>query len=365
MKRTIILGSGVSGRAAKELLEKRGEHPIILEGDESFEFQPDDLVIKSPGIRLDHPWVKAAPSLIDESELGLKELQGIVLAITGSCGKTTTAQLVAHVTGATACGNIGTAVCSVTQSDLYVVELSSFQLATMQGGGYFDAAVILNISPNHLDWHPNFEHYKRSKERIVRGLKPGAPLWCSFSPKRVERILPIEYRSEKNQVAAQNVAAAWMLCQHVGISEELFFEKLASFEKPPHRLELVKQVRGVDYINDSKATCVKAVKNALASVGKPIHLIVGGVDKGGDFTELLDVGVVRSVYAIGEASARIKEELHEACSYFSLEEAVVAAAKAAKSGECVLLSPGCSSFDCYQSYEERGAHFREIVEGIR
>lgn len=373
MSRVVILGYGVVGKAAASYYRKKGIEPIILDKDEPFDFLPNDYVIKSPGIRRDHPWVLAAKNCVEEAELGLQQLKGTVLGITGSNGKTTTTLMVAHVTGAVACGNIGCALLDAQEGDLHVVELSSFQLSGIQGGPYFDAAVILNITPNHLDWHGSFEAYRNAKLRMELCMKRGAPLWKPPLPEKVESLFRKRYRNEKLYVAPhdwENMSAAWLLCQRVGVTREHFIEKMLTFKKPPHRMEWVTQRGGVDFINDSKATSIDAVKKALGALKQPIHLIAGGVDKGGSFAEWGAFNQLSSIFAIGEAAKRIERELEGRCLVTlvgDLEEAVQKARLVAKNGECVLLSPGCSSYDQFRNYEERGERFRELVlnEGKR
>ena len=374
--RVIILGYGVSGKAAERHFLSRGIKPIILEGDQSFDFRDDDLVIKSPGIRKDHPWISQAKNVIEEAELGLQNLKGKVLGVTGSNGKTTTALLVAHITGGIACGNVGKSISDIEEADVYVVELSSFQLMGIRGGPYFDAAIILNITPNHLDWHDSMKEYRGAKLHLADCMKEKGRFFVSgccgcqdfeIFDENLETIFGVGYRDKCVPKAAhdrQNIAAAWALCQSVGVTKEHFLERLASFKKPPHRMEFVACLKGIDFINDSKATSIDAVKKALASVNKPVHLIAGGIDKGGSFQELLVCGSLRSVFALGEAASRIESELKGALPVTrisSLEEGVKKAHSEALTGECVLLSPGCSSYDQFRSFEERGERFREIV----
>jgi len=372
--RVIILGYGVSGQAAERHFLSLGMQPIILQNDQPFDFQDDDLVIKSPGIRPDHPWVRAAKNFVEEAELGLQRLKGKVLGITGSNGKTTTTLLVAHVTGGIACGNVGKALLDVPEAEIYVVELSSFQLMGIKGGSYFDAACILNITTNHLDWHRSWEEYVGAKLHLADCMKKNAPLFVSdkkygfeIFDERLESIFGVSYRDERFHVMPhdrQNIAAAFALCQSVGVTKEQFLERLATFKKPPHRMEFVATQKGIDFINDSKATSIDAVKKALASVRKPVHLIAGGVDKGGSFRELLAIGSLRSVFALGQAAERIENELKDALTVTkisSLEEGVTQARLRAQAGECVLLSPGCSSYDQFRNFEERGEKFKEFV----
>ncbi len=381
MKKVIILGYGVSGKAAERHFLARGITPIILENDASYDFSDADLVVKSPGIRKNHPWLAQTKNRIEEVELGLQQLRGKIVGVTGSNGKTTTTLLVAHVTSGVACGNVGLSVLDAGLADVYVVELSSFQLLGMKGGPYFDAAAIVNITPNHLDWHDSMEEYVSAKLHLADCLKEGGRLWmqgeaykkygngrpdCSIFDERLETILGVRYRDGQFPMTPhdrENAAAAWALCQSIGVTKERFVERLSTFKKPPHRMEFIASQEGVDFINDSKATSVDAVKKALACLDKPVHLIAGGVDKGGSFKELLAHKSLCSVFAFGEAAGRIEKELQgvPVTRVSSLEEGVKRARLQAKRGECVLLSPGCSSYDQFRNFEERGEKFREIV----
>lgn len=366
------MGFGKSGQAVANYLKDKGEPFRVVEGTEECDFTGIESVIKSPGIPLRHPWVVGARKrhlkVIGEIDLALEELkEKTLLGVTGSNGKTTTVSAIAHVLGerAVACGNIGTPLLSVIDhpAEIFVIELSSFQLETIEEKPYFHAAALLNCTPNHLDHHASMEEYEAAKWRLKKCVKPRGEF---FTQKTIEKVSQEGYRGEAAAHDRENFAAAFLLCQTVGVTRKEFDEKLKTFRKPPHRLEWVRTFLGVDFINDSKATSVDAVLKGLLAMTKPVVLIAGGVDKGGDFTKWIPIfrKKVRKVFAIGSASVRIEKELTPIIQVEreeSLEAAMEKACQMAKEGECILLSPGCSSYDQFKSFEERGNAFKTFV----
>ena len=381
----LILGLGVSGQAALEFCKKRGDTVSVFDdtlAPEPFSLEEIDLVVKSPGISLDHPLVTTAQKgrtpIVGEIELALKELKGkTVYAVTGSNGKTTTTLLATHLLQAEgkkalAVGNVGTPLIAQIDADVdyFVVELSSFQLETLHHFPIFDGAVVLNITPNHLDRHASFDAYAQAKLNVRKSLKKGAPFYMSQAVADqfkvqgtvfdVEAIPFLSYRGGGFYPhEMENVAAALAL---TGAS----LDGIASFEKPPHRIEFVREVGGVTFVNDSKATSVDAVAKAVEAIPSKVILIAGGIDKGGAYADWVPLfkEKVSRVIAIGEAAARLEEELCpevEVERAQSIEEAIKKATLYAKSGETVLLSPGCSSYDQFKSYEHRGNRFKELV----
>ncbi len=404
--KVLVLGLGISGKAAASWLLQRGDrvigvdrNPIPMDGIEVFDenalidLKEINLIVKSPGISKNHPIIEAALAhtipVLGEIDLALAELQKknkTVLAITGSNGKTTTTLMAAHLLNksgkkAIAAGNIGTPLISQIEQDaeVFVVELSSFQLDSMVQIPVFDGAVILNITPNHLDHHPSFEDYCRAKLRISGCLKKNAPLLVSRQAsifcnephtifdqekEKVESILSLSYRDSLYPHDLENAAAAFVLTR---VSVDVLKMGMATFVRPPHRLEFVRSIFGITYINDSKATSVDAVIKAVTAIKGPIILIAGGVDKGGAFHDWLPhfKGKVVRVFALGAASSRIAAELEEEIvvePIASMEAAVIGASKMAKAGDTVLLSPGCSSYDQFRDYQHRGEVFRTLVE---
>lgn len=385
----LVLGLGLSGRAVEAYCKKRGDRISVYDdklAPNHIDLESVEWVVKSPGIPFNHPLVVAAQKkgipVIGEIDLALRELRGKTLyAITGSNGKTTTTLFTAHLLNlsgkkARAVGNVGRPLISEIESDadILVIELSSFQLEGIDEKPLFDKAALLNLTPNHLDRHQSFEAYAAAKLRLGACLKPRAPFYINqeianrFSIRGkifdIETISSLSYRLYRHD--AENFAAAFALS---GVSLETLKEGIETFQKPPHRMEFVRQYKGIAFINDSKATSVDAVAKAVDAIPTPIVLIAGGVDKGGSFTSWLPLfqGKVKRVVAMGEAAERIENELVPYIAVkrvSSLEEGVSLAAGSAQMGETVLLSPGCSSYDQFASYEHRGEKFKELVKEI-
>ncbi len=373
----VVIGSGLSGKAAKTYLEKRGDRVL----DET---QKGDLVVKSPGVPMSHPTVHAAKAqgipVIGEVDLAFEELvkqKKQVVGITGSNGKTTTTLFAAHLLrlagkkGVVA-GNIGIPLISRVEqeADLFIVELSSFQLESITPRAALKGAVLLNITPNHLDHHGSFEAYSKAKHRIRELLQPTAPLilGSELNKERVETILALSYRRrEWYPHDVENMSAAAAL---TGVDDQILKEGIETFKKPPHRIERVGEIDGISFINDSKATNVDAVCKAVQAVPGSLILLAGGIDKGASYAPWIEsFGTrVKHILAFGQAADRIFEDLSYSLSVSckpDLESALKSATQLAKKGDTVLLSPGCSSLDQFESYEHRGERFRELVCGLR
>jgi UDP-N-acetylmuramoylalanine--D-glutamate ligase len=416
VKKSAILGMGVSGKAILRYLIQQGEQPLLIDKNpNAIESEKDlitytihsedaislnciDRLIVSPGIQKTHPLITRAITqgieITSELEIALESLQSepsTIFAITGSCGKTTTTSLVTHVLRAAgkkakSYGNIGYPLINywLEKPDYVVIELSSAQLEHMQQErACLDAAVILNISPNHLDYHADMDAYIRAKMRIGCLLKPGAPFFITESIKEEfgnflsfstlsffdqEKVAAIFLNSYNTSFAGdiKNSQAAYALCKGAGISKESFSEYCRSFQKPEHRFEFLRSVQGVVYINDSKATTVTAVIEAVRALPPQVILIAGGVDKGVDFSPWREAfkGRVSLVLLIGKSSSSLASVLSthlSVCEVGTLEHAVEYAASIAKSGDYVLLSPGCASYDQFVDYQQRGKHFKELV----
>jgi UDP-N-acetylmuramoylalanine--D-glutamate ligase len=442
-KKVLVVGLGKSGLAAALFLRHRGAQvtvsdarsaealakdiPALLEegimveagGHGLLTFRRQDLIVVSPGVPLNTPELAQVKSfglpVIGELELAARFLKGKILAITGSNGKTTTTTLVGEIllkAGLTALvgGNIGVPVIALidesTDDTWSVLEVSSFQLeSTVQF--HPKIAVILNITPDHLDRHGSFENYARAKERIFaaqdehdyvvlnadnaraaeaasrakaqvylfsieheveRGawLDDGFVVYRAGKDEHIERVVPLTGIPLKGAHNVENVLAAVCASRLAGASAESIREAVQNFQAVEHRLEFVATVNGVDFYNDSKATNVDATMKAVASFQSGIHLIMGGKDKGSDYTQLAQLlrARVRAVYTIGSAAAKIESQLRGMVSILScetLDNAVSAAASAAHPGDVVLLAPACSSFDQFESYEHRGRVFKELV----
>ena len=442
-KRVLVVGLGKSGLAAALFLRDRGarvtvsdtrsaavlgaEIPALLEagimvesgGHGLLTFRRQDLIVVSPGVPLETPEVAQARALglpvIGELELASRFLAGEVVAITGSNGKTTTTTLVGKIfadagKATLVGGNIGLPVIELidksSAESWSVLEVSSFQLETTEEFRP-RIAVVLNITPDHLDRHKTFERYAEAKKRITarqtgddflvlnaedvesqkvaaktaaqiywfsgkRQIKQGAFVhgesifFLAKEGGRPEPVMPVSEIPLKGAHNVENVLAAVCVGRLAGIESESIRASVAGFHAVEHRLEPVRTLGGVEYYNDSKATNVDATMKAVASFAGGVHLILGGKDKDSDYTLLgpLLRERVAVVYTIGSAAEKIERELAgvvkiEAAG--TLERAVDRAAAAARTGEIVLLAPACSSFDQFENYEHRGRVFREAV----
>lgn len=376
----LVIGLGISGKAAVSLLELQGYSVTGFDDRLSnLEIAWDgiDLVVVSPGVEPSHKLYQEALArqipLIGEAELALSHLQGKqrMLGVTGTNGKTTVTLLLEHVLTmsgypAKALGNVGIPLSAYAldphQDEILVVELSSYQLETMVTP-VFDGAVLLNITPDHLDRYGNMHAYALAKWRLQHLLKPSAPF---FVERQVMEQFPLGTGVIREM---DNVAAAWALAQVIGVKKEQFFAAVKSFKKPPHRIEWVRELNGVTFFDDSKGTNVDAVICAVASMKGPTILIVGGVDKGGSYLPWKSAftGKVKRMLAIGEAAPKIIGELGNDFiveHVDSLEDAIKKAHKHAVFGDCVLLSPGCSSYDMFRDYAHRGEVFQQTVMEI-
>jgi len=446
-KKVLVVGLGKSGLAAALFLRRHGAQvtvsdvrsaealakdiPALLDegimveagGHGLLTFRRQDLIVVSPGVPLDTPELMQARNfgrpIIGELELAARFLRGKTLAITGSNGKTTTTTLVGEILEEAGLntlvgGNIGVPVVALidesTPETWSVLEVSSFQLESTEEF-HPQIAVILNITPDHLDRHGTFENYARAKERIfaaqtaddflilnadnVRAaqaaprahsrvywfsldrsvpqgawVEAGHVVFRASKDAPTERILPLHSIPLKGEHNVENVLAAVCAAYLAGAAPEAIRRAIEKFKAVEHRLEFVTTVNGVEFFNDSKATNVDATAKAVAAFNTPIHLILGGKDKNSDYTLLTPLlrQHVRAIYTIGSAAAKIESQLRGVVSLHScetLEKAVTAAASAAHPGEIVLLAPACSSFDQFESYEHRGRVFKELVNEWR
>ena len=393
MKKAVILGLGVSGKAAARLLSQCGydlygidskvtsiEEPVtVVSSAQGLNF---DLAVVSPGIPPSDPdyrqLMNTGIELIGEAELGCRHLRSKAVAITGTNGKTTVTSLVAHVMRAMgrpaeAIGNIGLPICDfVLQADhhqkIALVELSSYQLETLETRA-FSAGALLNITPDHLDRYPSFEAYASAKWHLEKCLKQNSPFYVDRET--YDKWAPIlgevdaELFSGQNHLE-KNFTAAEKLCSSLGIDGDDFYKHAATFKTLQHRIELVEIIDEVQWIDDSKGTNVDAVIQAVKIVPAPIVLIAGGVDKGSSYLPWIQGfnEKVHHICAIGEAASKIYNEINDTIPvtiYDTMEQAVAAAADYAIAGGAVLLSPGCSSFDMFRDYHHRGEMFKAFV----
>jgi UDP-N-acetylmuramoylalanine--D-glutamate ligase len=430
-------GAKVTVSDTKSGDELHNEIPVLLDHGITVEtgghgertFRGQDLIVVSPGVPVDAPPLAQARALgekvIGEIELAAQFLPGPIVAITGSNGKTTTTTLTGEIMTAAGFptlvgGNIGTPAISLAESakpeTVIVLEVSSFQLETIQTFRP-KVAVVLNITPDHLDRHRTFEAYVDAKARIFENQQAGDfavlnaddPTCVSMAARtkaqvywfsrqkevgqgawvRDGNILFRDGRSKREtqqreimQVAEiplkgahnlENVLAAVSAGVLMGCAPEKISQAVRDFKAVEHRLEFVATIRGVDYYNDSKATNVDATIKALESFPANIHLILGGKDKGSDYTLLNDLlrKRVKRVYTIGAAAAKIESQIVSSASWNvevvhaeTLENALRKANASAQPGDVVLLAPACASFDQFKNYEQRGKVFKEIVREL-
>lgn len=447
-KRVLVVGLGKSGVASALFLkahgarvtasdtksgdELRNEIPVLLDHGITVEtgghgertFREQDLIVVSPGVPVDAPLLQQARSLgevvIGEIELAAQFLRGPIVAITGSNGKTTTTTLTGEILTAAGLptlvgGNIGTPAISLAQRAVsetaIVLEVSSFQLETIQAF-HPKIAVVLNVTPDHLDRHKTLEIYANAKARIFENQSPNdfavlnaddatcaamaqrtqaEVFWFSrqnevrqgawvhegkilFRRKAEQReIMELSEIPLKGAHNLENVLAAVCAGVLMDCAPEKIREAVRNFKAVEHRLEFVATIGGVDYYNDSKATNVDATMKALESFPANIHLILGGKDKGSDYSVLDDLlrKRVKRVYTIGAAAAKIESQIispksggPEILRAETLENAIRKASALAQPGDVVLLAPACASFDQFKSYEHRGQVFKEIVRGL-
>ncbi len=409
MKTYLVWGLGKSGRAAVELLRNKGYEVYSgddARGDRWEEFLDSvDTVVLSPGIPPRHPlWKEALKKdieVIGELELAWRFFKGRAIAITGTDGKSTTTRLTYLMLSKKfprvyEAGNAGTPLSEVALKDpeaLAVVEVSSFQGKTLSTFRPV-AGAFLNFSQDHLDWHPDMEDYLFSKHNIFRRQKE-ENLFVEVldqeevlsTPTRARRISlkkeveiregDIIFRGEKlfetmdlslrGEHNLRNAITAAVLARHFGVHTEDIRETLRSFRGLPFRMELVANFRGVEIYNDSKSTTPNSLKSALESFpDQSVILIAGGKDKGADFSPLRDLveGKVKLALLIGETKDTMRTAFGGGSNIRtlnSLEEAVEEALRSAVPGDYILFSPGCSSFDMFSSYVERGEVFNRLI----
>jgi UDP-N-acetylmuramoylalanine--D-glutamate ligase len=447
-KTVLVAGAGRSGIAAARFLLTRGARVILtdtksedqllpaiaslrdvaghtgelvleLGGHRAGSFRECAFVVVSPGIPLTIPEFEisrnAGIPILAEVELASRHLNGKILAITGSNGKTTTTTLLAELLRGAglkghAAGNIGTPLINFaadsSPDDVYSVELSSFQLEGIYKLRPFVAA-ILNLTPDHLDRYSTFDDYIEAKQRIFINQTETdfavlnaddartasiATAVCSkpvfFSRKKLsdygaflrndcviyrngyleKTLFPVSDILLKGAHNLENVLAACAMAILAGAPPESLKQVIRNFRGVEHRIEFVAEINGVQYYNDSKATNVDATIKSLEAFPSNILLIAGGRDKGGDFTVLKTLARqrVKQLVLIGEAAGKIKQALAEVVEVSeagSMEEAVSTCRLLARPGDIVLLAPSCASFDMFENYEHRGRVFKNAVLG--
>jgi UDP-N-acetylmuramoylalanine--D-glutamate ligase len=378
-ERVLVLGLARSGRAAAAALERRGVEVVGADrelGNDGHLSLLDGvgLVVKSPGVPREAPLVAEAERrglpIWSEVELGYRLLDNPIVGVTGTNGKTTTAELLGVMLDAPVAGNVGRALTEldgrVKPGARIVCELSSFQLEDVHTLAC-DVAVLLNLEPDHLDRYGSFELYRDAKLRIFerarakvvpRGLDLEGIAFSGDDPLPAEPLIPGAHNRE-------NAAAAVAAARAVGLDDEAIGNALRTFPGVPHRLELVRELNGVRYVNDSKATNVAAALRALATYDRePVHLILGGSRKGEDFAPLAAAlgQNVKSVHLIGETADELAAVIPRAARAGDLANALRQIDT--QPGEIVLLSPACASYDQFHDFEERGEEFRRLVQNL-
>jgi len=427
-KQVVVVGMGKSGIAAVQLLLEHGAkvravdekahepvHGIAVEPQEEKSFENAELVVISPGVPADLgllQHVRARDvSVIGELELAAPFLRGPTIGITGTNGKTTTTALAGHFLreSGIACqvgGNIGTAPAAMIETSRHdqwnVLELSSFQLETIRTFRC-EIAACLNVTQNHLDRHHTFESYANAKARILE--KQGAgdlavlnaddPVTAGFAKRtaaetawfsgthqvegawmegdtiRLRGVDLLDVRSLRlrGRHNYENVMAAALIAERAGARPAQIAHAAATFRPVEHRLEPVREVNGVAYYNDSKATSVDATLKAIDAFSGGLWIILGGKDKGSDYTVLREPlrAKAHAALLIGAAAKKIADHLDGAVPLIqcgTLQTAVEKAHNSAQPSDTVLLAPACSSFDQFESYEHRGRVFKELVNHL-
>lgn len=444
-KRLVILGGGESGVGAAKLAQKQGYDVFVSDFGAISDAYKTNLnsmnvafeenqhttelilnateVVKSPGIPSTATIVKALKengiAVISEIEFAKRYSDAKTICITGSNGKTTTASLTYHILKSAGvnvglAGNIGTSYAAQVADnahDWHVLELSSFMLEDMYDFKA-DIAVLLNITPDHLDRYAyNIANYAAAKMRIVRNQTAADHfIYCAddsetamamsvvniiakkhpFSIKKsvgqsaylegenlhINTNLNNEFTMSISELALQgkhniyNSMASGIVAKVLELRNDTIRESMGDFKNIEHRLEFVAKISDVTYVNDSKATNVNSTWYALESVSGEVVLIMGGVDKGNDYTMLKDLvkSKVKAIICLGKDNKRIHEAFEDdveiIVNTFSVEEAVQVSYHLAKKGGTVLLSPACASFDLFKSYEDRGNQFKAAVKEL-
>ncbi len=439
-----IIGMARSGVAAAILAKELGGVPFVSDaapiqklesqfaklkaasidfeaGGHTARLLESDYIILSPGVRPDIDILQKAKSkgipCFSEIEFASWICKGTIIAVTGSNGKTTTTTLIGEIfkaagVEAVVCGNVGLPfseiVTDIPQNGVAVVEVSTFQLEAVEEF-HPHIALILNLSPDHLDRHGSFENYKALKYRVAENLTENDWLILNEEDSALTRdkikteaktnwfasiesttasafvsegtlmtrvdgrdlaVIPVADIRIPGPHNLQNSAAAVCAATLMGVDPEAMGEALRTFGGVEHRMEKIGKIAGIDFINDSKATNVDSVCYALRSVDTNLYLIAGGRDKGAGYEPIIEHGrgKIKGIVAIGEAREKIFTDLGKSFSVTtadSLEEAVSLCFEMARPGETVLLSPACASFDMFTSFEHRGRVFKEAVAALR
>lgn len=375
---------------ARELEELASLNAAIEVGGHTREFiLKSDYIVLSPGVRMDIPpvkWAKEAGiEVMGEIEFAYRLCPCPIIAVTGSNGKTTTVTLIARVLqkagkNAVLCGNIGSPfskhVLSLKASDIVVLEISSFQLESTTTFKP-KVAVWLNFSQNHLDRHKDLEEYFQAKKKIFAQqdtgdtavLNAGQTEFQAMASTLKSRVVFFDRNDPQDAGLNANQMAVIASVGAMGVPRAVCLQVFASFKGVEHRLEFVRNLGGVDYINDSKSTTPEAGRWAMSYLTKPLVMICGGSDKHADFSGLRDLAraKVRKMIVIGTTKEQLRRTFADVVPLSvcgTLPEAVALARSDARAGDIVVLSPMCASFDMFKDYEHRGQVFKEIVSQL-
>ena len=415
-KNVVVLGLGSSGLASAKLLKKLGANVFVSDKSDDIKqrdrsrelkelsigfelgrhtkaiIEKADYLVVSPGVALNCQPIEWAKTnnieIIGEIELGYQCCKAPIIATTGTNGKTTVTTLIGKVLEAAGrkvfiLGNIGTpftlCVEEIKSTDMVSLEVSSFQLETIKEFRP-KVSLILNFTPDHLDRYKNIQEYLEAKKRVFLNQKEDDFAVLNYTDKLLKPLIKEikakvlyfgggksgfdETKFNPNQLAVLKVAEIFRI--NLDICLKVFKE----FKGIEHRMEFVRNIDGIDFVNDSKATNVESTVWALKNSIKPIILIAGGRDKGSDFSTIshLVKDKVKSLVVFGEAKIKIKNSLSSVVKTSEakdINEAVDLAFSQAMSGDCVLLSPMCASFDMFSNYEERGKIFKAIVNNLK
>ena len=426
-RNALVVGLGKSGMAAARLLLREGANVAVADAKPIDSLRPAlealgnnvqfagaprpevysgrDLIVKSPGVpRAALEGAHRGAEVIGEAELAFRFLREPVIGVTGTNGKSTTTALTGHLLTTAgwrvfAGGNLGTALCervlAGNELDVTVCELSSFQLEDLVQFRC-RAAAVLNITPDHTDRYRSMSEYAAAKACIFERQKQGdlAVLNGGDSYCRKMKTMPGARRAEfdssmivkggievdgrsyalraktlRGSHNAENALAALLLTAHLGAEAEALQRGLDSYPGLPHRLEPVRTLRGVEYVNDSKATNVDSVEKSLSAFERDVLLIMGGRGKGTSYAPLraLLKNRVKAIFTVGEDAAKIEEELGCVAPATPCGDISIALERAhaqARPGDVVLLSPACASYDQFKNFEERGERFKQLVRSL-
>lgn len=422
-KKVLVVGFGRSGQAAARYCALLGAQVTVTDSGPSSQFaevlpsfaplklqthfgaHPDscfaeaDLIVVSPGVpelkQLAAARERGVP-VVGELELAVREVTAPIVAITGTNGKSTTTALIGHLLAegglrTVVAGNIGTPLLDLLPearaAQAVVLEISSYQLETAPSLKPH-IAILLNITPDHLDRYGSMDRYVLAKALILQNLGPediciyngSDPLVTQVTkPSRARKLAfsieksPVPYHLSDTTLTGlhnfENMIAATLAVQAMGVPDAAIRRGLKTFQGLPHRLQLVRERRGVKYFDDSKGTNVAAVVKSLAGFSEPVHLIAGGLGKGSGYQELRTPvrDHVKTLILMGQAANDMKDELGDLTQTLTVDSmalAVKAASDRARPGEVVLLSPACASFDMFRDYADRGDQFVKCVKEL-